>query len=78
MKTALFFSQLAWVTPLHPVLYGVFKNSDKHMGLFKLDLKTKHKRSASDILHLCSSIVRTCLQPSKRFLQSAVSHLCRY
>lgn len=38
------------------------------MSLFKLDLNTRHQRSASNILQ----------QPSQRFLQSAVSHLCRY
>ena len=49
-----------------------------HMALFKLDLNKRHKGSASNILRLCSSIVRTCLQPSPRFLQRAVSYLCRY
>ena len=71
------FPRLAWVTPLHSVLYEVLKNADTHMALFKFDLNTRHKHTASNILQLCSSIVGTCLQPFPRFLQTVVSHLCR-
>jgi hypothetical protein len=58
------FPRLAWVTPLHPALYGAFKNADTHMALFTLDLNTKHKRmiqtfsscAPASFVHVCNPL----------------------